>query len=203
MEGGRSYSVFFILRAPHRLQLSRPVLIIPRREKKRPSPRGRACVPHRARGARHGTREATHAHTSKRVSRSRPSHFSRHPSQYNPPTSARASGRPPTPTTRRSRCFLQERGGQRCDGGGEGDVRTRSGLAQTSETHLARGVGLHAGRCATLTPPLIASLPGRSADSSLARCRPGRSRHRSFLCRTTLCKSWRLLWTRTTCSHSP
>ena len=93
MEGGRSYSVFFILRAPHRLQLSRPVLIIPRREKKRPSPRGRACVPHRARGARHGTREATHAHTSKRVSRSRPSHFSRRPSQYNPPTSARASGR--------------------------------------------------------------------------------------------------------------
>ena len=34
MEGGRSYSVFFILRAPHRLQLS-PVLIIPSaREKK-------------------------------------------------------------------------------------------------------------------------------------------------------------------------
>ena len=92
MEGGRSYSVFFILRAPHRLQLSRAV-VIPRREKKRPSPRGRACVPHRARGARHGTREATHAHTSKRVSRSRPSHFSRRPSQYNPPTSARVSGR--------------------------------------------------------------------------------------------------------------
>ena len=201
MEGGRSYSVFFILRA-HRLQLSRPVLIIPRREKKRPSPRGRACVPHRARGARHGTREATHAHTSKRVSRSRPSHLSRRPSQYNPPTSARASGRDHQ-RRRRSRCFLQERGGQRCDGGGEGDGRTRSGLAQTSETHLARGVGLHAGRCATLTPPLIASLPGRSADSSLARCRPGRSRHRSFLCRTTLCKSWPLLWTRTTCLHSP
>ena len=205
MEGGRSYSVFFILRAPHRLQLavsSRPHHSSAREKK---ALAAWTCVrtPSRARRPARHARSHTCTHFKARLALTPLALFAPPLAVQPADIGARFRAGPPTPTTRRSRCFLQERGGQRCDGGGEGDVRTRSGLAQTSETHLARGVGLHAGRCATLTPPLIASLPGRSADSSLARCRPGRSRHRSFLCRTTLCKSWRLLWTRTTCLHSP